>query len=603
MLTEFNPPDSTGVYLMKGKKGKILYIGKAKNLENRIKSYLNKNHNDRYQVNFLIGEIKDIEFIVTRNERDAFLLENTLIKKHKPKYNIQLKDDKTYFLLKLDLNHEFPRLYFTRRQTDDNSLYLGPFSSADSLKKTKRLLHRMFPLRDCTHSKFLRHNDRPCINYNMKLCSGPCAKRITAEDYKSIVDRFELYTRGKFTEIIKILRENMREASRDLKFEDAAMLRDQLEFLNMHLDHRGLVNSLRKSRDILGIYSESGATSIVILFYRNGSIIDKSEYYFDNVVGDQVQLLEEFIISYYSSSQNFPIEINLPFKLSDMSYIEEWINMRSRRKVKINVPLRGKKLEDIKLANGNAINTYERHSIKSSSIKNMLKYLKTSLHLKRIPHAIECYDISNIQGREPVASLVRFENGLKIKEKFKRYRIKTVTCANDFAMIKEVVSRRLRRHDQEGWELPDLFLIDGGPGQLSFAKAALDETNHVGNVDLVAIAKGRSREKADRIYVWGNEEPFNFDKNSNELLYFMRIRDEAHRFALDYHKKLRKQKSVLSEYESIPNIGKIRMKILQRNFGSLKNIKDHSVTEIASVKGLNRKVAESIKEYLRTMNL
>lgn len=603
MFTEFNPPESAGVYLMKDNNGKILYIGKAKNLANRIKSYINKNHNDRYHINFLIGEIKDIEFIVTRNERDAFLLENTLIKKHKPKYNIQLKDDKTYYLLKLDFNHEFPRLYYTRRQTDDDSLYLGPFSSADSLKKTKRLLHKMFPLRDCTSSKFQRHNSRPCINYNMKLCSGPCAKRISAEEYNKIVNRFELYSMGKFKEIINILRENMHTASRELKFEDAAMLRDQLEFLNMHLDQKGLVNSLKESRDIFGIYNESGSTSIVILYYRNGSIIDKSEYFFDNVIGDQMQLMEEFIISYYSSSQNFPVEINLPFKLSDMSYIDEWINMRSSRRVKIKIPLIGKKREDIELAHSNAINAYERHSIKSSSIKDILKNLKSRMYLNKIPHIIECIDISNMQGREPVASLVRFEDGVKTKDKFKRYRIKTVTGANDFAMIKEVVGRRLRRYDQDGWNLPDLILIDGGSGQLSFAKAALDVAGYGSNLDLAAIAKGRSREKSDRIYVCGRDKPINFDRTSNELLYLMRIRDEAHRFALEYHKKLRKQKTVQSEYESIPNIGKKRMKILQKNFGSLNNIKDYSVTEIASVKGLNHKVAESIKEYLRTMNL
>lgn len=603
-LKSLNPPRLPGVYIMKNKTGEILYIGKAKNLRNRVNSYFNNSKtNARIHIRYLVDQIYDIEFIVTKNERDALILENSLIKKRKPKYNIQFKDDKSYFSLKLDIKEDFPRLYFTRSIKDDGALYFGPFTSTDSLKKAKRIFHKLFPLRDCTNSKFKRHVLRPCINYNMKLCSGPCASKVSLDEYQSIVRQARFYLKGKFREIIKILERSMKNASDETRFEEAATYRNQLRFLKMHIDERGLINSSVKDRDIIGLDNHSSACSIVILFYRNGSIVDKTEFFFTQLLGNSEQILEEFLLRYYSFTNTFPKEINIPYKLKNICLIEEWINKKSLYKVKFFSPKRGKRAEQLQLAFENAKNCFERNYASNRSFEKISENIKIKLKLKKLPNTIECFDISNIQGTNPVASLVRFENGNPLKRKYKRYKIKSVTGSNDIAMMREVISRRLNRYNQKGWDISDMILIDGGVGQLNSALKAAEEFGLLKDIDIISIAKGRLSEETDKIYIRDEKRPVVFRKNSEELLYLMRIRDEAHRFAITFHKSLRKKRFISSEYESVPNVGKKRKIILQKHFGKLRNLKEVAIEDIASIKGLNLVVAKSIRDYLNSFNV
>lgn len=599
-----NAPKSPGVYLMSNSAGKILYVGKAKHLKNRVNSYFTgSSSKDRYQIPKLLRQVRNIEFIVTQNEREALILENSLIKKYKPRYNVQFKDDKTYFSLKLDTTEKYPRLYFTRRVVDDGAMYFGPFTSSTSLKKTKKFFHKLFPLRDCTNSKFKRHSSRPCINYNMKLCSGPCAKKISDSEYNSLADQAKLYLTGRFKEIIKLIENNMKSSAEELRFEEAMFYRNQLSFLKMHIDKKGLIDSKTKDIDILGIYHEGYSAAIVVLYFRNGSIMDKSEYFFENSFGDNSQILEEFIYRYYSGSKSFPKEICTSIKLDNNRFIKDWLGEKSGRAINILHPSRGNKVDLIKVAYENAKTCFIKNFHNQTNFQQILDNLSIKLSLNNSPVNIECYDISNIQGTNPVASSVRFENGKAVKRRYKRYKIKSITGANDFAMMYEVIYRRLQRKNEKGWDLPELLLIDGGIGQLNSALKAAADCAMSELIDIVAIAKARNPDEADKIFIPHRSNALTFRKNSKEILYLMKIRDEAHRFAVDYHKKLRKKSFIKSAFESIPMVGMKRKKILQKKYRTLNNLKNISVDELASLEGFNIKVAESIKSYMIATNL
>lgn len=597
-------PTSPGVYLMKNAKGRVLYVGKAKNLKKRVTSYFTgSSSSDRYQIQHLLNDVSNIEYIVTQNERDALILENSLIKKYKPKFNVQFKDDKTYYSLKLDINEKYPRLFFTRRVVDDGALYFGPFTSSSSLKKTKKFFHKLFPLRDCTNSKFKRHSNRPCINYNMKLCAGPCAKKVSDNDYLSLAMQAKLYLRGKFKEILKLIENSMKNAAADLRFEEAAIYRNQLSFLKMHIDQKGLIDSKTKDIDVIGIYREGYSTSIVVLYFRNGSIMDKSDHFFENSFGDSAQILEEFIYRYYLGSKSYPKEICINLKLNNSNFIKQWLREKSGRAINLFYPVRGRKVDLTNLANENAKACFLKNFHDQNNFQTLLNNLSKKLSLNNTPETIECYDISNIQGTNSVASSIRFEDGKALKRRYRRYKIKTISGANDFAMIGEVISRRLQRKSQKGWDLPDLFLIDGGIGQLNSALSAAAQNGSTEQVDIVAIAKARNPNETDKIFIPYNSKALTFKKNSKEILYLMKIRDEAHRFAVDYHKKLRKKSFIKSAFQSIPMVGVKRKKILQKKYRTINNLKNVSAQELASIDGFNTKVAESIKNYISSANL
>lgn len=592
-------PASIGVYLLKDKKGRSVYIGKAKNLRNRVFSYLNDAQDaQRPHIAYLINEAEDIDYFVTSNEREALMLENSLIKQKKPKYNIRLRDDKNYLSLRLNPREKFPRLSLTRRVLKDGALYYGPFASADALKKAKRLIHKVFPLRDCTDEKFRRHSSRPCLSYYMGQCLGPCAGKAGEGAYGEAVEQAKMFLRGEKKQIIELLRKNMDKASEEMRYEDAAHYRDQIRLLEKNIDDQMFITPGTKDRDIVGFYREGQRAEFSVLFSRGGSLVDKAEYSFKNATGTEEELLAEFLSQFYGGSRFIPGEIIIPFNVEGRAALSEWLSEKRDRKAAVEAPSRGIKARQVELANRNALENFQRKHARELGELALLERLKSSLHLGRLPVFIECFDISNIQGDLAVASLVRFENGKPAKEGYRTYKIKTVEGPNDYAMMYEVLKRRLGRAEKEGWEPPDLILIDGGKGQLNIARQALYEIGQIGEVDLASIAKGREVGESDKIYIYGRKNPIIFSKNSKVLFLLMRIRDEAHRFAITYHKKLRGKRALRSELDDVPGIGVKRKKELIKRFGTVSGIRVATVEEISSVPGLNRKLAESLKEHL-----
>lgn len=592
-------PASAGVYILKDGKGKSLYVGKAKNLRSRVVSYLHEGGDpQRPHISYLMKEAEDLDYFVTRNEREALVLENSLIKQKKPRYNIRLRDDKNYLSLRLDPREKFPRLTLTRRVLKDGALYYGPFASADALKKAKRLIHKVFPLRDCTDEKFRRHSARPCLSYYMGMCLGPCAGKVSEEGYGEAVERARLFLRGEKDKIIDVLRNNMEKASEDMRYEDAAHYRDQMKLLEKNLDDQMFITPGTKDRDIVGFYREGQDAEFLVLFSRGGMLVDKAEYSFKNAAGTDEELLGEFISQFYGGNRFIPNEIIIPIKVEGLEGVSEWLSERPGRKVALSVPERGGKASQLELAGRNALESFQRKHARELGELDLLGRLKSSLHLQRLPAAIECFDISNIQGELAVASLVRFEGGKPARERYRTYKIKTVEGPNDYAMMREVLSRRLTRAEEEGWGIPDLILIDGGKGQLNIAHSVIEELGYTGELDLASIAKGRYEGESDKIYIYGRKNPIVFSRNSQVLFMLMRVRDEAHRFAITFHKKLRGKKAVSSALDDVPGIGVKRKKELIKRFGSVSKIREASVEEIASVPGLSRRIAEELKERL-----
>ncbi len=592
-------PQSTGVYLLKNNKGLSLYIGKAKNLRSRISSYLNEGEGEqRPQIVYLMQEVVDVDYFVTRNEREALVLESSLIKQKKPKYNIRLRDDKNYLSLRLDPRENYPRLSLTRRVLKDGAIYYGPFASADALKKSKRLIHKIFPLRDCTDEKFRRHSARPCLNYYMGLCLGPCAGKSGEEGYRDVVDRTRMFLKGEKKQIIKLLKNSMGKASDEMRYEDAASYRDQIRLLEKNLDAQMFVTPSTKDKDVVGFYREGQRVEFSILFFRGGSLVDRTTYSFKSALGEDNEILEEFLSQFYGGNRFVPKEIIVPLKVASSRDISIWLSEKQGRKVRISTPERGVKVKEVELANRNSLESFQRKYSEELKEFSLLERIKASLHLNRLPVLIECFDISNTQGATAVASMVKFENGAPAKEGYRKFKIKNVEGPNDYASMYEVLSRRLARAEEDGWEVPDLILVDGGKGQLNIAQQVISEIGYEGKVDLASIAKGRQEGESDKIYIYGRKNPITFSKNSEALFLLMRIRDEAHRFAITFHKKLRGKRALVSELDGVPGIGAKRKKELIKHFGSISKIREGSVDEIASVSGLNKKLAEELKRHL-----
>lgn len=592
-------PKSTGVYLLKNEKGRSIYIGKAKDLRSRLASYFNKAEDiQRPQIMYLMQEVADVDYFVTRNEREALVLENSLIKQKKPRYNIRLKDDKNYLSLRLDPRETFPRLSLTRRVLKDGAIYYGPFASADALKKSKRLIHKIFPLRDCTDEKFRRHAARPCLNYYMGLCLGPCAGKSGEQGYRDVVDQVRMLLRGEKKQITKLLKSSMQKASDDMRYEDAASYRDQIRLLEKNMDAQMFVTPNTKDKDVVGFYREDQRVEFAILFFRGGSLVDRTTYSFKNAIVEDQEILEEFLSQFYGGNRFVPKEIVVPLKIQSSQDMGGWLSEKQGRKVLVNTPTRGSKLKEVELANRNALESFQRKYSEELKEIDLLERIKSSLHLSRLPASIECFDISNTQGATAVASMVKFENGTAAKDGYKKFKIKNVEGPNDYASMYEVLSRRLERADQQGWELPDLILIDGGKGQLNIAHQVMSELGFIDKVDLASIAKGREGGESDKIYIYGRKNPIMFSKNSEALFLLMRIRDEAHRFAITFHKQLRGKRALISELDGVPGIGAKRKQQLIKHFGSISKIREGSIEEIASLPGLNKKLAEELKKHL-----
>jgi len=593
-----NIPKKTGIYIMRDTNGKPVYIGKAKDLNSRVSSYFNQSGDNRPQINYLVKEIDTIDFIVTKGEREALILENSLIKTHKPKYNIRLKDDKSYSFLTITNKDKFPKLLRTRRVREDGSLYYGPFASASALKQTKHLVHKLFQLRDCTDKKFKRHWQRPCLNYNLKLCLGPCADKVSQEKYSDAVIQAKSFLSGDKKQLVSMLKKDMYRAAEDTNFEEAAYLRDQIKLLTNDLDVQKVLSSNFDDKDIIGIFEAKESFEIVVFFSRFGSIIDKSEFSLNAVYTNKKEILQQFISRFYQDERYIPKEIILGTSITEKKLYEEWLSEKKGKKVVISRPVRGSKLKLLTLADKNAEESFNKKIVTNKSNTDLLESLKKSLSLISLPRTIECFDNSNIQGTNPVASMVRFTDALPDRDRYRRYKIKTVTGPDDYASMHEILGRRFKRAGEEGWELPDLIMIDGGKGQLGIVSKVIRKLGYLDKLDLISIAKGREEGELDKIYVDGTKTPFVLNDNKQGLYLLMRIRDEAHRFAIEYHRKKRGQKFVASGIDNVPGIGRRRRITLLNHFGSLQKIRSATVEEISKLPGMNKKVAVILKENL-----
>ena len=591
-------PATTGVYIMKGSGGTPVYIGKAKNLRTRVMSYFQKGK-DRGQIPYLIREVDSIDYVVTEGESEALFIENSLIKRHKPKYNIRLKDDKTFSSLRLSVAEKFPRLSRTRRVRDDGALYFGPFASGKFLKSTVSLVHRLFPLRDCTRAKFERHRTRPCLNYFMKLCSGPCAGKISEEDYGELVRQATSFLQGEKKKLVKMIGEMMEKASEEGKYENAAYYRDQLVSLRENAEIEKVTSSRFEDMDVVGFYRDSQQYEFTVLLSRGGSVVDKLDFSVKSLHGDEAECLREFLGRFYFSDRYIPKRILLPLSIRDREGYSDWLSEKREKRVYVETPSRGPKSELVRFAMKNARESFSRKAEEKAKQGTLLRSIRKSAGIKRIPYTIECFDISNIQGRQTVASLVRFRNARPERDRYRRYRITATSGQDDFRSMYEVVYRRALRAAEEDWDLPDLMLIDGGKGQLNAARAALRDCGVENQVDLASIAKTEGRAGVDRLYVYGESDPCDFSSNKKGVYFLMRVRDEAHRFAITYHRELRKDKILASQMDGVPGIGKKRKLLLLNHFGSVEKIKGATAEELASVKGMTKRAARNVKEFLR----
>ncbi|HKZ46607.1 MAG TPA: excinuclease ABC subunit UvrC, partial [Thermodesulfobacteriota bacterium] len=621
-------------YLMKGNKGEVLYIGKAKNIRNRVRSYFRETADTRYTVKFLASKIVDIEYIVTTNEKEAIILENTLLKKHKPRYNIRLKDDKTYVSIKLTLSEKFPRIFITRqikhvpagsKQGKDGSRsplkacgdkYFGPYSSAQKARETVRFIRRLFPLCTCSPAEF-RNRVRPCLDYQLGICSAPCAHLISEATYRELTDKTIMFLEGRNKELLVALKAGMSQASDALEFEKAANIRDQIKAIESTLEEQKVVSHEKINRDIFAHITEGEALLIQALFIRDGRLSGARDFFFRDQKLPADEAISSFIYQYYSGDRFIPDEIVLSVGIEDKDATTDWLSEKKGKpvpagskqgKVKIFSPSKGERFKLLKMAEANAREAVRRRQEAFEDKQILLDELKKRLHLRKTPKTIEAFDISNIGGKDAVGAMVVFEDARPDKNRYRLYKIRMPEEPDDYGMMREVLTRRYKE-DGPGISLPDLILMDGGKGQLNIAVKVMSGLG-INDIDIAAIAKENSEtrekmprlanEQGERIYLPAVKAPIILKEGASPDLFLRKIRDEVHRFAISYHKKLRgKIKSVLDE---IHGIGKTKRNILLKHFGSVEKINEAAIEEIAKIPGITTSLAEAIKSALQQNN-
>lgn len=572
-----NLPKKPGVYIMRDANDEIIYIGKAKNLINRVRSYFREKL-DRPKTQILMSHFDSLEYIVTNSEKEALILEATLIKKHRPRYNVQLKDDKRYPYVKIT-NEKYPRLIITRNITK-NGIYYGPFTDVTSVKKTVKFLKSLFKIRTC------RNMDGPCLNSQIDLCYAPCSGEISKEEYDEIINKIDLFFQGKYSVIVKNLKKEMAEAAENEQFEKAAVLRDQITSIEEIMEKQfvDLVDD-DLDQDVIAIAPNDNEVVVIIMPIRNGKIVGRDDFLMSgSQYESNSEILFAFIQQYYGFNRHIPKQILLNEPIDDTELLEEWLSDLRGNKVYIKVPMKGVKLRLVNMAQKNAEIIKHQKKAMENSLIELKKYLK----LDKLPRIIEGYDISNISGKFAVGSKVSFKDAKPNKKKYKRFKIET-PGPNDFAMMKELLTRRLKMIDTD--EEPDLIVIDGGKGQLSMACEVLDELN-LAHIPIIGLAK-----EFEEIYIPNSKRPIIIPKNNKALHLLQQVRDESHRFAITYHRKLRSDNISESSLDDIPGIGKKRKINILKEFGTIDNVKNASVEELAKIKGMNEKVATNVYEY------
>ena len=608
-------PESPGVYLMKDGRGVVLYVGKAAILRNRLKQYFGSPANLPNKIQRMLGHLQDFEYIVTDSPAEALILENTLIKRYKPRYNARLKDDKTYPYLKIDLNEEFPRVYITRKVTKDGARYFGPFATSGTVRKTMDLVKRLFPYRSCTKS-ITGKDARPCLEYYINRCVAPCTGYATKEDYAKVISQVVMFMDGETGTVTRDLKQNMDQASEELQFERAAVLRDRIKAVEKVAEEQRIkVDSNPVSdMDVIALAQGNNEAWVEVFFIRNGKLIGRDHFFMQGTQDDTEELvLGQFVKQFYQTAALVvPPRIIIQHLPEDSETITEWLRQVRNGAVRLVCPQRGIHKQLIQTVADNARQGLAQHRITwmgdTDVIQQATADLQEELSLPLPLHRMECYDISHIQGSNTVASMVVFEDGKPKTSHYRRFKMKTVDGVDDFASMREVLRRRFNRLasaraiEQRGEEdrpsvdsfgvIPDLVLIDGGKGQLSAALEVLLEMG-LDDIPLASLAK-----ENEELFVPHTPEPIILPRDSHALYLVQRIRDEAHRFAITYHRNLRSKNSLKSPIDNVSGIGPKRKRMLMRRFGTLKGIKEAAVDDLASVPGMTRSLAIRLKQTI-----
>ncbi|MDT3696484.1 MAG: excinuclease ABC subunit UvrC [Ignavibacterium sp.] len=594
-----NLPSSPGVYQFLNKNGKVIYVGKAKNLKNRVRSYFQENPGSAKTI-ALVSKIDDLQLVVTDSELEALILENNLIKQFKPKYNVNLKDDKSFPFIKIT-NELFPRIYSTRNVVNDGSKYFGPYTDVKSMRTSLKIINQIFKVRSCkldlTEENIAAKKFRVCLDYHINKCDGPCEGLIPPKDYNDMVNEVVKLLKGKTNELIKELKQKMEEYVSRLEFEKAAEVRDKINQLEILSAKQKVVSDDYEDRDVFAIAFEGKDSSCAVFNIRDGKLIGKKQLKLSIEDGEEIEEIYSSAIKYfYSESAEIPKEIVLEVKPSDEEILIEWLKSKTDKKVKITVPQRGDLKSLIKMCKENAI--LQLKEIQLQKMKNLgnisysVSALQRDLRLKILPKKIECFDISNLQGSDTVASMVVFEDGKPKKSQYRKFIIKTVAGPDDFSSMREVIERRYSRLIKENQPLPDLIMVDGGKGQLSSAVEVLDYLE-IENYSIIGLAK-----RLEEVYLPGKSDPELIPKTSSGLKLLQQIRDEAHRFAITFHRERRSKRIIKSELTDIKGIGTETAKLLLEKFGSLNGIRNSTIEEIENVIG--KKKTQLLTEYFKT---
>jgi len=595
-------PKLPGIYIMRGSGEEILYIGKAKSLATRVRSYFQNSRHLHPRTRVFLKKVRDIKFLTTASEAEALILESNFIKKHKPRYNVLLKDDKHYPYLRLTTRERFPRLEVVRRVKKDGATYFGPYTMVKEVRETLRLIYRIFPLRQSRDPLEGKPPRRPCLNHQMGRCLAPCAGTVSEEEYGRVVEDVTLFLKGRNSELVKSLKEKMEQASGALHYEEAAAFRDKIAAVNTVLDKQKIISTSLVDQDVIGSASEQGEAMVQVLLVRGGKMVGEKNYRMKNPGGmDRGETLAAFLKQYYAGEILLPSGVLLPHPVEDQDLIGNWLSEKKGGRVHLEVPKRGNKRDLVKMAEENAHFAMRNELDKEDVGTRMLEELQSALGLENFPQVIEGFDISNISGQHAVGSMVLFDGGQPDKARYRRYKIAQVEGIDDYAMMQEVLRRRYKRLLAEEKPLPSLVLIDGGRGHLSAAHRVLVELGIDRRVDLACIAKGkyRNQPETDEVLLVHKKNPVLFSENAPSRFLLQRVRDEAHRFAITFHRKLRGKETLKSPLETIAGIGRKRRLLLLKEFGSLEKIRQAGPEELERIPGITRELALKILVHLK----
>ncbi len=587
-------PKSPGVYLMKNADGRVIYVGKAANLKSRLSSYFSRTTNMDAKTGVLVKQVADFETVLTATENEALILESNLIKRHKPRYNVILKDDKRYPSLRMDLRKKYPNLAVVRKIRKDGALYFGPYASALSVRETLKLINRNFKLRKCRDAE-PRPRRRPCLNYQINACLAPCCHNVDEQRYGEIVNEVKLFLSGRAGDLVRKVKNDMILAAERQDYETAALLRDKMNAIKQTMEKQVAVTTDFVDRDAVSVARSDDCAVIMLLTVRNGHLQGMTDYTIRDPLSGDAELISAFLSQYYDTAGGIPSEILVDTTLEDAAMYTTWLSEKKGRKVEILCPVRGDRVRLLQMAGQNAVDRLKMITDDDQTNTRLLTGLRKTLGMVGYPRRIECIDNSGTQGKDMVSGIVVFEDAVPKKSDYRKYRLKNVTLQDDYAAMAEVLERRFFG-DSMGNVLPDLLMVDGGKGQLNIAVSVLTKLGLESRVPVIAIAKKdvHKKEPDDKIFLAGRVNPVNFSTHSKQLFLLKRIRDEAHRYAITFHRSKRNTRAMQSALDGVPGIGEKRKKVLLKHFESIEGIGRAGIEEIAGLPGMNRKAAENL---------